>query len=233
MNPVIIALDYPSAEQAINFVSKIKHEQCIFKVGNELFTAGGVALVEALVKRNFKVFLDLKYHDIPNTVASACRSAAKLGIWMINVHASGGTAMMSAARKALEDFGADRPLLVAVTVLTSMDEQSFRDTALPSNSLKEQVLHLSSLAYQSGLDGVVCSALEAAAIKEATQKNFVTVTPGIRLSENCTNDQQRVMTPRQAIQNGADYLVIGRPITQATDPELVIRRIYQQLDNTH
>lgn len=229
MNPIIIALDQPTPDLALQFVEQLKPRDCILKVGSALFTVGGPDLICAFVKHHYKVFLDLKFHDIPNTVAAACRSAAQLGVWMVNIHTSGGTRMMNAAREALEGFGTGRPLLVGVTVLTSMDVESFQETA-SQNSITEQVLHLSQLAYASGLDGVVCSAQEALMIKKATNPSFLTVTPGIRLREGEAHDQQRIMTPKAAIQNGADYLVVGRPITHATDPLAVLCSIAADIE---
>lgn len=228
MRPVIIALDYPNAREALTFINQLNCNDYALKIGNELFTACGTDFVRELVQRGFKIFLDLKFHDIPNTVASACRCAAELGVWMINMHVSGGSAMMRTARESLESFGDTRPLLIGVTVLTSMSEQDFQETA-SGRSIAEQVRHLSLLAYQAGLDGVVCSAHEVGAIKQSTAPDFLTVTPGIRLSGGEIHDQQRVMTPLQALQEGADYLVIGRPITKAKAPQDVLERIWQQI----
>lgn len=227
MNPIIIALDYQKSKEALDFIEQLSTKNCAFKVGSELFTACGPDFVRHLVTSGFRVFLDLKFHDIPNTVAAACRSAAELGVWMINIHASGGTAMMKAARESLEGFGSSKPLLIAVTVLTSMNEEAFRETA-SKNTVSEQVLHLSSLAWQSGLDGVVCSAQEARAIKDITHKDFLAVTPGIRLQGDESHDQQRIMTPAKALQEGADYLVIGRSVTQAENPKTVLDRIQKE-----
>lgn len=216
-NPrVIVALDYADARDALALVGRLDPKQCRLKVGKELFTAAGPALIETLVQRGFAVFLDLKYHDIPNTVASACRAAAGLGVWMLNVHATGGRAMMQAAREAL---AAQRqpPMLIAVTLLTSMGESDLADMGM-HGSPAEVVLRLARLAQGCGLDGVVCSALEAQMLKKACGPDFCLVTPGIRPAQAGQDDQKRIMTPQAAVANGADYLVIGRPITQAADP---------------
>jgi orotidine-5'-phosphate decarboxylase len=216
-NPrIIVALDYADARDAVALAARLDPAQCRLKVGKELFTAAGPALIETLVQRGFAVFLDLKYHDIPNTVASACRAAAGLGVWMLNVHATGGRAMMQAAREAL---AAQRqpPMLIAVTLLTSMGESDLADMGM-HGSPAEVVLRLARLAQGCGLDGVVCSALEAQMLKKACGPDFCLVTPGIRPAQAGQDDQKRIMTPQAAVANGADYLVIGRPITQAVDP---------------
>jgi orotidine-5'-phosphate decarboxylase len=216
-NPrIIVALDYADARDAVALAARLDPAQCRLKVGKELFTAAGPALIETLVQRGFAVFLDLKYHDIPNTVASACRAAAGLGVWMLNVHATGGRAMMQAAREAL---AAQRqpPMLIAVTLLTSMGESDLADMGM-HGSPAEVVLRLARLAQGCGLDGVVCSALEAQMLKKACGPDFCLVTPGIRPAQAGQDDQKRIMTPQAAVANGADYLVIGRPITQAADP---------------
>jgi orotidine-5'-phosphate decarboxylase len=200
---------------------------CRVKVGKELFTASGPSLVEKLRKAGFGVFLDLKYHDIPNTVAGACRAAAQLGVWMINVHALGGRAMMTAAREALAGSSA-RPRIVAVTLLTSMGPGDMTEVGLGGNP-QETVLNLARLTQACGLDGVVCSAQEAAALRRQCGQEFSLVTPGIRPAEAGHDDQNRVTTPRQAIADGADYLVIGRPITQAPDPLAALRAISAEI----
>lgn len=220
---VIVALDYPDARGATALVDRLNPELCRLKVGKELFTAAGPALVEDLARRGYGVFLDLKYHDIPHTVAGACKAAANLGVWMINVHAAGGRAMMTAAREALADVAA-RPLLIAVTVLTSMSDADLAETGVVA-SAKQTAMRLARLTQECGLDGVVCSAQEASALKSECGAGFCLVTPGIRLPDAVADDQKRVMTPRRAVDAGADYLVIGRPITLAPDPIDVLRRI--------
>lgn len=216
-NPrIIVALDYADARDAVALAARLDPAQCRLKVGKELFTAAGPALIETLVQRGFAVFLDLKYHDIPNTVASACRAAAGLGVWMLNVHATGGRAMMQAAREALATQR-QPPMLIAVTLLTSMGESDLADMGM-HGSPAEVVLRLARLAQGCGLDGVVCSALEAQMLKKACGRDFCLVTPGIRPAQAGQDDQKRIMTPQAAMANGADYLVIGRPITQAADP---------------
>lgn len=218
---IIVALDYPDAAAALALVRQLRPELCRLKVGKELFTAAGPRLVEGLVAAGFDVFLDLKFHDIPSTVAKAVAAAGRLGVWMVNVHASGGTQMMRAARETIPAGG---PLLIAVTVLTSMSQRDMDElgVALP---LPQQVLHLAGLAQHSGLDGVVCSAEEARAIRERLGDDFLCVTPGIRLATAEADDQQRVMTPEAALQAGSSYLVIGRPVTQAVDPAAALLAI--------
>lgn len=220
---IIVPLDYPSARLAEEFVARVSPEECALKVGKELFTAAGPALVARLVDQGFRVFLDLKYHDIPNTVAQACKAAADLGVWMLNVHASGGRAMMTAAREALV-VHPQRPLLIAVTVLTSLDDQALWELGIAEGA----ALHaerLARLTSDCGLDGVVCSAWEAGAIKAAHGAGFLAVTPGIRLAEGSAHDQARIATPEAAVRAGADYLVIGRAITQAADPHATLTGI--------
>ena len=219
---IIVALDYPAARAAQEMIARLDPALCRVKVGKELFTVTGPALIEALVARGFGVFLDLKFHDIPNTVASACKAAARLGVWMMNVHASGGRAMMQAAREALAN-GGTRPKLIAVTVLTSLGERDLADIGMQGRP-DEAVLRLARLAQAAGLDGVVCSAQEAPVLRAACGARFNLVTPGIRLADAVHDDQKRVMTPRAALDAGADYLVIGRPITQAADPLAMLDR---------
>lgn len=226
---VFVALDFSSAQDALALVEKLSAAECGLKVGKELFTVAGPSLVRELVKQKFCVFLDLKFHDIPNTVARATVAAADLGVWMINVHASGGRAMMEAASQAVQNRGKEKPLLTAVTVLTSFSEQNLIEIGIQC-SLAAQVSSLAKLTAESGLDGVVCSAQEASALRQERGKSFVLVTPGIRLAETKTQDDQvRVVTPRQALQNGSDYLVIGRPITQAADPMMILRTINEDI----
>lgn len=226
---IIVALDYPQAEPALALAGRLDPSLCRLKVGKELFTAAGPRLVEQLTDRGFSVFLDLKFHDIPNTVAGACEAAARLGVWMLNVHALGGSAMMQAARTALDKLQ-QRPLLVAVTVLTSMDRQALAEIGLPG-SVEHNVLHLAGLARESGLDGVVCSALETSALRQALGQDFCLVTPGIRPQGAGTDDQLRIATPANALRQGSNYLVIGRPITQAADPLLALQRISMDIQD--
>ncbi|GGP18630.1 orotidine-5'-phosphate decarboxylase [Silvimonas iriomotensis] len=223
---IVVALDYADAASAFAFADRVTPAQCRLKVGKELFTSAGPAVVEGLVKRGFDVFLDLKFHDIPNTVAQACKVAAQMGVWMVNVHASGGRKMMETTREALEALP-QRPLLIAVTVLTSMDAAQLAEIGLPEPHV--QVERLARLARDSGLDGVVCSAQEAAMLKAACGAQFKLVTPGIRPADAAADDQSRVMTPVAAIAAGADYLVMGRPITQSKDPFATLQQFNQQI----
>lgn len=224
---VIVALDYPSAALAEAFVARVEPGQCRLKVGKELFTRAGPQFVSGLVARGFDVFLDLKFHDIPNTVASACHAAADLGVWMVNVHALGGERMLHAAREGLSR-GARRPLLIAVTVLTSMDAGDLAAVGL-AGTPEDNVLRLAALAHDCGLDGVVCSSRETAVLRARLGSNFLLVTPGIRPAGAAADDQRRVMTPLDAIRSGSSYLVIGRPVTQADDPLGVLRTINSEL----
>lgn len=224
---VIVALDFPGADQALAFAARLDPAQCRLKVGFELFTAAGPAVVEALVARGFDVFLDLKFHDIPNTVASACAAAARLGAWMVNVHALGGTSMMRAAREAV-DHAPRRPLLIAVTVLTSHSAAELGEIGLGAEP-RSQVLRLARLAQDAGLDGVVCSAQEAGALRTACGPQFCLVTPGIRPAGSAAGDQQRILTPRMAVEQGSHYLVVGRPITQAADPVAALAAISAEI----
>lgn len=225
---IIVALDYPSGASARQFAGRVEPGACRLKIGKELFTREGPALVKALVADGFDLFLDLKYHDIPNTVARACAAAAELGVWMLNVHACGGQRMMEAAREALEPLGAERPLLIGVTVLTSMGDADLRQVGVPS-SAEQQVLRLARLAQTAGLDGVVCSPREAAALRTELGADFTLVTPGVRPAGSAADDQTRIMTPEDALRAGADYLVMGRPITQATDPVATLTHLNQTL----
>lgn len=224
---IIVALDYPSAEEALALAQRLDANLCRVKVGKELFTSAGPSLVEKLSGMGFGVFLDLKFHDIPNTVASAVKAAARLGVWMVNVHALGGRRMMEAAREALE-ASAQRPKLIAVTVLTSMGRDDLAEIGLAGEP-EDNVRRLALLAQQSGLDGVVCSAREAAMLRAAAKRDFCLVTPGIRPADATADDQTRIMTPRAAIEAGADYLVIGRPVTKADDPIAALKRIHIEL----
>lgn len=225
---VIVSVDFPDAKQALDLCQKLDPASCKLKIGKELFTREGPALVEQLINTGFDVFLDLKYHDIPNTVASACRAAADLGVWMLNVHASGGRAMMEAAREAI-DKSSNSPMLIAVTVLTSMSADDLLELGI-SNPLDEQVSLLANLTKSSGLDGVVCSAREANRLSAELGKDFCLVTPGIRPADASRDDQKRVMTPVEAINAGSHYLVIGRPITKAADPLAVLNAINAEID---
>ncbi|MCG7564845.1 orotidine-5'-phosphate decarboxylase [Pseudoalteromonas sp. CnMc7-15] len=225
---VLIALDYDDQGKALAFVKQLSPRTCRLKVGKEMFTLFGPDFVKQLVDLGFDVFLDLKFHDIPNTVAKAVTAAAKLGVWMVNVHASGGVAMMEKAKAALTPFGDKAPLLIAVTVLTSMDEIQLKQLGI-DKSPQEQVLYLAKLAQQAGLDGVVCSAQEAQLLKSQLGSEFTLVTPGIRPAGSDAGDQKRIMTPERAVASGSDYLVIGRPITQAADPVAVLTEINESL----
>ncbi|MDP5212037.1 orotidine-5'-phosphate decarboxylase [Pseudoalteromonas tunicata] len=221
---VLIALDFDDEEAALNFVNQLSPQYCRLKVGKEMFTYFGPEFVKKLIAKDFDVFLDLKFHDIPNTVAKAVVAAAKMGVWMVNVHASGGPEMMVKAKEALLPFGEKAPLLIAVTVLTSMDADELSRLGV-TKSPQEQVLYLATLAKQSGLDGVVCSAQEASSLKDKFGKDFKLITPGIRPQGSEIGDQKRIMTPKLALENGSDYLVIGRPITQAEDPVAALAAI--------
>jgi orotidine-5'-phosphate decarboxylase len=226
--PIIVALDFDSAEEAIDLVERLDPTLCRVKVGNELFTRGGPAMVRTLQERDFQVFLDLKYHDIPNTVAAAVRAAADLEVWMVNVHVAGGSRMMQAAREALEGRE-HRPLLIGVTVLTSMSEDDLAELGY-TETPAERVQRLAGIAQASGLDGVVCSAQESSMLREACGGEFTLVTPGIRLAGDDAGDQRRVVTPVDAVAAGSDYLVIGRSITRAQDPIGTLQRIHADLN---
>jgi orotidine-5'-phosphate decarboxylase len=224
---VIVALDYPDARSAVELASRLDPELCRLKVGKELYTAAGPSLIEKLRASGFGVFLDLKFHDIPSTVAGACVAAAELDVWMINVHALGGRAMMEAARAALSRRRAP-PKLVAVTLLTSMGVTDMEEIGLAGGP-QEAVLRLARMTQACGLDGVVCSAQETAALRRQLGGEFCLVTPGIRPAGAPQDDQERVATPRQAIAGGADYIVIGRPITRASDPLAALRAICSEI----
>ncbi len=225
---VIVALDFATEAQALKLVDGLDPTMCRLKVGKEMFTHMGPSFVKSLENRGFGVFLDLKFHDIPNTVARAVAAAADLGVWMVNVHASGGPRMMEAAVKALEPYGAKRPLLTAVTVLTSMDEEQLRAVGITC-PLEEQVLRLATLTRDCGLDGVVCSAREAAMLRQHLGQDFKLVTPGIRPRNAELGDQIRVVTPADAIKLGSSYLVMGRPITKALDPIAALKAVNAEL----
>lgn len=224
---IIVALDFSEVSQALAVVARLHPSTCRLKVGKELFTLGGPALVEKLLMQGFQVFLDLKFHDIPHTVAQACKAAAELGIWMMTVHTLGGRKMLEAAREAVAS-ASQRPLLIGVTLLTSLDGNDLSDIGI-GGTVEDQVVRLAGLAQQTGLDGVVCSAREARSLRVRYGPEFRLVTPGIRPAGSTSQDQRRVMTPAEALQAGADYLVIGRPITQAPDPQEVLAAIQSEI----
>ena len=224
---IIVALDYADAKPATALVDRLQPSVCRLKVGKELFTSAGPDFVAMLAKRGFDIFLDLKFHDIPNTVAQACKAATALGVWMLNVHALGGRAMMQSAREAV-GTARGRPRLIAVTVLTSMTEKDLHEVGIRDTPLDE-ALRLATLAADCGLDGVVCAAHEAGAIRERLGEDFLRVTPGIRLAEDAAGDQKRVMSPRQALEAGSSYLVIGRSVTRAAQPLEVLARINSEV----
>lgn len=227
-SPIIVALDYPNRQLAEAMADRLDPALCRLKVGKELFTRAGPALVAALSGRGFDIFLDLKFHDIPNTTAAAVAAAADLGVWMVNVHASGGPKMLAASREALLPFGKDAPLLIAVTVLTSMDASQLQAIGIDADPT-QHVLRLARLTQECGLDGVVCSAQECAILRTELRQPFALVTPGIRPATAATDDQLRIATPAAACASGSDYLVIGRPITRAADPSGALRAILQEL----
>jgi len=224
---IVIALDFSNSQDALKFVEQLDPALCRLKVGKELFTAAGPHLVEGLIAKGFGVFLDLKFHDIPTTVAKACEAASRLGVWMLNVHASGGSAMMEAAREGVERSGA-KPILIAVTVLTSMNQQMLNEIGV-TGALSDQVLSLATLTQKSGLDGVVCSAQEAPILRKAFGEKFCLVTPGIRPADAALDDQSRVVTPSQALALGSSYLVIGRPITKSKNPLETLKKINEEI----
>lgn len=224
---LIVALDFATADEARAFAARVTPAQCRLKVGLELFTAAGPAFVTELAERGFDVFLDLKFHDIPNTVAQACSRAAGLGVWMLNVHVLGGRRMLDAAREAV-DKAARRPLLIGVTVLTSHEAREVEEVGL-SGDLGAQVERLTALAADAGLDGVVCSPLEAGRLRRRFSAPFALVTPGIRPAGSDRQDQRRTLTPGEAIAQGADYLVVGRPVTRTADPSAVLSAIAQEI----
>lgn len=225
--PIIVALDFPTRDAALALADRLDPRLCRVKVGKELFTRCAAGIVQVLHERGFEVFLDLKFHDIPNTTAMAVRAAADMGVWMVNVHCSGGLRMMAACREALDKVGGPVPLLIGVTVLTSMEREDLAGIGLDVEP-KEQVLRLAALAEKAGLDGLVCSAQEADALKRA-HPGLSLVTPGIRPAGSAQDDQRRILTPRQALERGSDYLVIGRPISQAADPATALATIVAEL----
>jgi orotidine-5'-phosphate decarboxylase len=226
-SPIIVALDFPEKKAALNLVDQLDPSRCRLKVGKEMFTRQGPGFVESLAGKGFDVFLDLKFHDIPNTVAAACSAACDLGVWMMNVHASGGRRMMEAAREAIEK-SSQSPLLIAVTILTSLGEEDIKEIGYVGTP-EENVMRLAALASSSGMDGVVCSPKEVAALRESIGNDFALVTPGIRPSGSATDDQRRTLTPAEAIAAGSSYLVIGRPITQADAPMSVLLTIESEI----
>ena len=223
---LIVALDFSNSEEVAQIVNLLNPEKCILKVGLQLYLAEGESILDLLTNKGFEIFLDLKFHDIPNTVYESVRSAANLGVWMINVHASGGSKMLDASKKALEGFDKP-PLLVGVTILTSISEEIL--TEIGFNNLDKQVMRLTKLAQRSGLDGVVCAASDASKVKQTCGESFLTVTPGIRPRDADLNDQSRTSTPKEAIANGSDFLVIGRPITGSEDPTNALEKIYKEV----
>ena len=225
---VIVALDFDDAAKAMALVDQLDPAACKLKVGKEMFTLFGPEFVKSLIAKGFDIFLDLKFHDIPNTVAKACKAAAEMGVWMVNVHASGGMEMMKAAKKAIAGSSHPQTKLIAVTVLTSMDQAQLNDV-VPEVSPAEQVKKLAQLTAGSGLDGVVCSAKEAVMLRETHTDDFLLVTPGIRPAGADVGDQKRVMTPVDAIDAGVSYLVMGRPITQAENPLAALQAVNQSL----
>ncbi len=232
---VIVALDFANPMHALALADRLDPADCALKVGKEMFVVAGPEPVRWMVARGFRVFLDLKFHDIPNTVAQACTAATRLGVWMLNVHAAGGAAMLAAARAAVDQtakaLGKPRPLLIAVTVLTSLGDDDLAATGI-NDTARGQALRLARVTLASGLDGVVCSAAEATALRLALGPGFTLVTPGIRPSGSPSDDQARIITPGAAIANGADYLVIGRPITQAPDPVAALAAINASIGGT-
>ncbi|EFH3099890.1 TPA: orotidine-5'-phosphate decarboxylase [Escherichia coli] len=230
-SPVVVALDYHNRDAALVFVDKIDPRDCRLKVGKEMFTLFGPQFVRELQQRGFDIFLDLKFHDIPNTAAHAVAAAADLGVWMVNVHASGGARMMTAAREALVPFGKDAPLLIAVTVLTSMEASDLADLGV-TLSPADYAERLAALTQKCGLDGVVCSAQEAVRFKQVFGQEFKLVTPGIRPQGSEAGDQRRIMTPEQALAAGVDYMVIGRPVTQSVDPAQTLKAINASLQRS-
>lgn len=227
--PIVVALDFPDAASAVAMAERLDPSLCRVKVGKELFTAVGPQVVETLQGKGFEVFLDLKFHDIPNTTAGAVRSAAELGVWMVNVHAGGGRRMMEACREALASRSGPQPLLTAVTVLTSLEQEDLQEVGIDIEPMV-QVQRLARLTQDCGLDGVVCSAREAKALRIALGDEFRLVTPGIRPADASADDQKRIVTPQQAMENGSTYLVIGRPITQAADPAQALNAILESLN---
>lgn len=230
-SPVIVALDYADQNRALALVDSLNPDHCRLKIGKEMFTRFGPELVKNIQQRGFDIFLDLKFHDIPNTVARAVTAAAELGVWMVNVHACGGRRMMEAARDALHSFGAQAPYLIAVTVLTSMDQSDLLELGI-DKSPAAYAEQLALQAQQCGLDGVVCSAHEAASFRKRLGDKYMLVTPGIRPQGSNEDDQRRIMTPQEALQAGVNYMVIGRPVTQSEEPRATLQHILNSLKIT-
>ena len=228
-SPIIVALDFDNLDSALALADQIDPKSCRLKIGKEMFTRYGPEVIHALHRRQFEVFLDLKFHDIPNTVAKAVSAAADLGVWMVNVHAGGGARMMEAAQQAIDKFGPTAPHLIAVTVLTSMDDTDLQRLGI-EDTPAQHAEKLARLAQESGIGGVVCSAHEAASFKQRFGKSFMLVTPGIRPLGSEQGDQRRIMTPTEAVKVGVDYMVIGRPITQAAQPEQALNEILRSVE---
>ena len=224
---VIVALDFSSLIETEFFLKKIKGQNCRLKVGKELFTSEGPNIIKLIQRYGFEIFLDLKFHDIPNTVSSAIKASCNFGVWMVNIHASGGKQMMLAAREAV-DSSSHKPLLIAVTILTSFDKSSYQELGF-KNDLQEQIAYLAIMSEKSGMDGIVCSANDISSIKPLVEDKFQFITPGIRI-ENSNDDQKRVTTPENAISNGSNYIVIGRPVTLSDDPATIIQKINQRIN---
>lgn len=224
---IIVALDFGSLSETEDFLKKVKGQNCRVKVGKELFTNEGPNVIKLIQQYGFEIFLDLKFHDIPNTVSRAIKASCNLGIWMVNVHASGGKQMLLAAREAV-DSSSNKPILIAVTILTSYDNYSFQELGF-KNNLLDQIAYLATLSENSGMDGIVCSANDIPSIKPLVKEKFQFITPGVRLT-NSNNDQKRVTTPEDAIKQGSNYLVIGRPITSSEDPAALIEKINQKIN---
>ncbi|ETI58064.1 orotidine-5'-phosphate decarboxylase [Marinomonas profundimaris] len=227
-SPIVVALDYPTMAQSIDMAKRLDPSQCRVKVGKELFTTAGPVILDELHQLGFDIFLDLKFHDIPNTVANAVSVAAKAGVWMVNVHATGGRRMMEASANALQTLPDNKTLLIAVTVLTSMDQSDLIEIGIDATP-EQHVKRLAALAKSSGMDGVVCSAQESSMLSKDLGKDFVLVTPGIRPAGSDQGDQKRIMTPAEAMAAGSHYLVMGRPITQAIDPIAVLTQVNRDL----
>ena len=227
-SPIVVALDYPTMAQSVEMAKRLDPSQCRVKVGKELFTTAGPVILDELHKLGFDIFLDLKFHDIPNTVANAVSVAAKAGVWMVNVHATGGRRMMEASVNALQQLPDNKTLLIAVTVLTSMDQADLLEIGIDATP-EQHVKRLAALAQSSGMDGVVCSAQESSMLSADLGRDFVLVTPGIRPTGADQGDQKRIMTPAEAMAAGSHYLVMGRPITQASDPIAVLTQANRDL----